>query len=93
MEAEIRALFEDYRRMNRKIKSFEDTAWTYGVHSEAFAQFFANWLFKYNFRERVRFLNKFEHFKTNIQGLDIHFIRVKPKVDGNNVKVSIYYSD
>ncbi|KAJ0171738.1 hypothetical protein K1T71_012501 [Dendrolimus kikuchii] len=86
MQEEIRALFEEHRRANRKIKSFEDTAWAYGVHSDAFAQFFAYWLFTYSFRHRERFLNQFEHFKTNIQGLDIHFMRVKPKVE-KDVKV------
>lgn len=91
MQEEIRALFEEYRRLNRKIKSFDDTAWTYGVHSDAFAQFFAYWIFKYNFRNAEKSLNQFEHFKTNIQGLDIHFMRVTPKVE-KNVKVCIMYS-
>ncbi|XP_028031222.1 juvenile hormone epoxide hydrolase-like [Bombyx mandarina] len=86
MESEIRALFEDYRLMERKIKSFKNTAWTYGVHSDAFAQFFSHWIFKYKFRERVKFLNKYDHFLTNIQGLDIHFVHVKPKAD-KDVKV------
>ncbi|XP_075986254.1 juvenile hormone epoxide hydrolase-like isoform X2 [Anticarsia gemmatalis] len=82
MESEIRWLFEMYRRPNKK-KSFEDTAWNYGVHSEAFAQFFSYWIFKYSFIQRPKFLNKFDHFKTNIQGLDIHYIHVKPNVDAN----------
>lgn len=36
------------------------------------------WKTKYNWREREHFLNKYPQFKTNIQGLSIHFIHVKP---------------
>ncbi|KAG6465594.1 hypothetical protein O3G_MSEX015256, partial [Manduca sexta] len=86
METELRALFEDYRNIIKKTKSFEDAGWTYGVNSEAFAQFFSHWLFKYEFSKRVKFLNKFNHFITKVQGLDIHFVHVKPEVD-KNVKV------
>lgn len=37
------------------------------------------WRDNYNWREREKFLNKFSQYLTNIQGLDIHFIHVKPK--------------
>lgn len=44
------------------------------------------WKTKYNWKEREQFLNKFPQFTTSIQGLNIHFIHVKPaKVE--NVKV------
>ncbi|XP_049857938.1 juvenile hormone epoxide hydrolase 1-like isoform X3 [Schistocerca gregaria] len=36
------------------------------------------WKTKYNWREQERFLNKFPQFKTCVDGLDIHFIHVKP---------------
>lgn len=85
MEADIRVRFENFRQLTRP-KTFEGAGWTYGVNSEEFDQFFEHWLFKYDFRKQQKFLNKFEHFKTNIQGLDIHFMHVKPEVD-KNVKV------
>ncbi|XP_022837407.1 juvenile hormone epoxide hydrolase-like [Spodoptera litura] len=85
MNLEIRWLFEMYRRYEMK-KSFNDTAWTYGVHSEAFSKIFNHWIFHYDFANRERFLNQFEQYKTKIQGLDIHYIHVKPKVEVN-VKV------
>ena len=31
--------------------------------------------------ERQGYLNKFEQFKTQIQGLNIHYIHAKPKVN------------
>lgn len=84
MQEHLVKKFEYHRRLT-KPKSFEDTAWTYGVHSQALAQFFAHWQFKYSFKERQKYLNQFPHYKTNVQGLDIHFVRVKPEV--KNVKV------
>ncbi|XP_073960826.1 juvenile hormone epoxide hydrolase-like isoform X2 [Choristoneura fumiferana] len=84
MQEQLVKKFEYHRRLT-KPKSFEDTAWTYGVHSQALAQFFAHWQFKYSYRERQKYLNQFPHYKTNVQGLDIHFVRVKPEV--KNVKV------
>ncbi|CAH0598206.1 unnamed protein product [Chrysodeixis includens] len=88
MEGELRWLFEVYRRTLKK-KSFEDTAWTYGVHTDAFAKIFSHWVFKYSFRDRERYFNKFEQFKTNVQGLDIHYVHVKPKVDKNVMVVPL----
>lgn len=44
------------------------------------------WLNEYDWRKRERFLNKFPQFKTRIQGLDIHFLHIKPKVS-DDVKV------
>lgn len=44
------------------------------------------WRNNYNWREREKFLNQYPQFKTNIQGLDIHFIHVKP-AKTNGLKV------
>ncbi|KPJ00030.1 Juvenile hormone epoxide hydrolase [Papilio xuthus] len=81
MQEGLRRLFDSFRR-RPKLKSLTENS-SYGVHSDAFGQFFAQWQFKYPYRDRVRYLNKYEHFKTYIQGLDMHFVHVKPKVDGN----------
>lgn len=37
------------------------------------------WRSNYNWREREKYLNKFPQFKVNIQGLNIHYLHVKPK--------------
>lgn len=44
------------------------------------------WLEEYNFKKREELLNEFPHYKTKIQGLDLHFIRMKPQVQ-EGVKV------
>ncbi|KAJ2947087.1 hypothetical protein O0L34_g16432 [Tuta absoluta] len=58
----------------------EDSAFTYGFNSDSIEYWLNYWAEKYPFKEREAYLNQFPQFKTNIQGLDIHFIRAKPQV-------------
>ncbi|XP_033222724.1 juvenile hormone epoxide hydrolase 2-like [Belonocnema kinseyi] len=57
----------------------EGAAWTYGVPSQYLPTIIDHWLNKYDFKKREEYMNKYPHFITNIQGLDIHFLHVKPK--------------
>ncbi|XP_025832015.1 juvenile hormone epoxide hydrolase 1-like isoform X2 [Agrilus planipennis] len=50
----------------------------YGINTNLLIEIVDFWINKYNWREREKFLNKFPQFKTEIQGLNIHFIHVKP---------------
>lgn len=44
------------------------------------------WKTKYDWRKQEEMLNKFEHFKTKIEGIDVHFMHVKPVLpEGSNV--------
>ncbi len=36
------------------------------------------WLNKYDWRSQEKMLNQFPQFKTTLDGLDIHFIHLKP---------------
>ncbi|KYN03166.1 PREDICTED: juvenile hormone epoxide hydrolase 2-like [Cyphomyrmex costatus] len=56
----------------------KDVAWNYGTNTDALRKFLDYWANEYNFNEREKYINQYSHFKTNIQGLDIHFIHVKP---------------
>ncbi|XP_072746900.1 juvenile hormone epoxide hydrolase 2-like [Anoplolepis gracilipes] len=56
----------------------KDVAWNYGTNTDALRKLLDYWADDYNFQERQKFMNQYPHFKTNIQGLDIHFISVKP---------------
>lgn len=58
----------------------EGVSFEYGFNTAQLDGWLNYWADKYNFSEREAFLNKFPHFKTNIQGLDIHFIHIKPQV-------------
>ncbi|XP_052865139.1 juvenile hormone epoxide hydrolase 1-like [Anopheles cruzii] len=57
----------------------EDTAFEYGFNSERLQAIVQYWRTDYldRWSERETYLNKFQHYKTKIQGLDIHFIRAK----------------
>ncbi|XP_046418308.1 juvenile hormone epoxide hydrolase 1-like isoform X2 [Neodiprion fabricii] len=61
-------------------KPLEGAAWTYGVNTGYLQTVLEYWREKYNWTERQALLNKYPQFKTNIQGLDIHFYHVKPTV-------------
>lgn len=80
MQEQLVKKFEFHRR-RKPAQSLEDSGWNYGVNSKALKEVFDIWQYKYVLRDRQRFLNKFEHFKTNVQGLDVHFVHVKPKVE------------
>ncbi|XP_012538919.1 juvenile hormone epoxide hydrolase 2 [Monomorium pharaonis] len=56
----------------------KDVAWNYGTNTNTLHKLLDYWANEYNFEEREKFINQYLHFKTNIQGLDIHFIHVRP---------------
>lgn len=65
------------------VKPLEGAAFEYGFNSDRLQGILKYWRTSYLDKwasEREKFLNQFPHFKTQIQGLDIHFIHVKPKV-------------
>ncbi|XP_050077699.1 juvenile hormone epoxide hydrolase 1-like [Anopheles maculipalpis] len=59
----------------------EDTAFQYGFNSDRLQEIVEYWRTDYLDRwdEREAYLNRFTHFKTQIQGLEIHFLRDKSK--------------
>ncbi|XP_046739169.1 juvenile hormone epoxide hydrolase 1-like [Diprion similis] len=61
-------------------KPLEGVGWTYGINSDYFQTIIEHWRTKYDWTKRQALLNKYPQFKTNIQGLDIHFYHVKPTV-------------
>lgn len=68
----------------------EDVGFNYGFNTNYLTKVLDYWKNNYNFKEQEQFLNKYKHFVTNIQGLDIHYMHVKPKVSAN-VTVSIWF--
>ncbi|KAI4471855.1 epoxide hydrolase 1-related [Holotrichia oblita] len=50
----------------------------YGMNTKLLSEIVEFWKTKYDWKERQTFLNQYPQFKTNIQGLDIHFLHVKP---------------
>lgn len=77
-------MIEDLRmRLKRHRPSpppLEGVGFEYGFNSGQTEMWLKYWGEHYPFKEREQFLNQFPQYKTNVQGLDIHFIRVKPEV-------------
>lgn len=58
--------------------NLEGVVESYGMNAKLLKSIVEFWKDKYNWRERETFLNQFPHYIVNIQGLDIHYIHVKP---------------
>jgi epoxide hydrolase len=56
---------------------FPDAGWDYGTNLDYIRSLVSYWRDRYDWRAQERRLNRFSQFKTNIGGLDIHFIHQK----------------
>ena len=65
-----------HERLNRTRFPDEvpDTGWEYGTNLAYMKELIEYWRTRYDWRKHEAELNRFAHFKTNIDGLDIHFI-------------------
>lgn len=50
------------------------TAWDYGTDREYLEELLAYWRDEFDWRSQEWLLNGFDHFKTDVDGLDVHFI-------------------
>ncbi|XP_022540985.2 epoxide hydrolase 1 [Astyanax mexicanus] len=73
----IQDLYERIDRM-RYTDSLEDARFHYGFNSTHLKKVASYWRHEFDWGKQVKVLNKYPHFKTNIEGLDVHFIHVKP---------------
>lgn len=72
-------------RLNEPLDGIEQQ---YGMNTKLLRDVIEYWKTKYNWIEREQYLNQYPQFKTNIQGLDIHFIHIKPDIEkGSNIRV------
>jgi hypothetical protein len=53
--------------------------WEYGTNVAYMKELADYWLTKYNWQEQLEFLNQFPHYRTEIDGLGLHFIKVEGK--------------
>ncbi|XP_028295203.1 epoxide hydrolase 1 isoform X1 [Gouania willdenowi] len=70
-----------YRRIDqtRPVLSLEDSQFNYGFNSQYLQEVVSYWRNDFDWKRQVEKLNQYQHFKTNIEGIDIHFLHVKPK--------------
>jgi len=62
----------------------DDGGWEYGANLEYMKEFADYWVNKFDWRKTEENINKFKNFKSNIDGIDIHFIHEKGS--GSNPK-------
>jgi len=62
----------------------DDGGWNYGTNLEYMKEISKYWLDKFNWKKTEEKINKFQNFKSNIDGIDIHFIHEKGS--GSNPK-------
>ncbi|TRY81470.1 hypothetical protein DNTS_007231 [Danionella cerebrum] len=70
-----------HRRLDqtRSFPSLEDSQFHYGFNSKYLEKVVSYWRNDFDWKIQVDKLNKYPHFKTKIEGLDIHYLHVKPK--------------
>ncbi len=55
----------------------DDGGWNYGTNLEYMKEISKYWIEKFDWRKTEKEINKFKNFKSNIDGIDIHFIHEK----------------
>ncbi|KAK3517050.1 hypothetical protein QTP70_034443 [Hemibagrus guttatus] len=70
-----------YHRIDqtRPVPSLEDSQFHYGFNSSYLQKVVSYWRNDFDWRRQVDKLNQYPHYKTKIEGIDVHYIHVKPK--------------
>ena len=81
---------ENLQNIYSKVKSYQwhempdNGGWEYGTNLGYMKDFCKYWITEFNWKKTEEKINKFNNFKTNIDGVDIHFIHEKGS--GSNPK-------
>ena len=59
----------------------DDGGWDYGVNLDYLKEFCAYWVEDYDWRKHQQTINRFAHFKTLVDGIDLHSIHEKGSGD------------
>jgi pimeloyl-ACP methyl ester carboxylesterase len=76
------AVLDDLRERlarTRVPELFDDARWSYGTERGYLGSLLAYWRERYDWRAQERALNRFAHWKTNLDGLDVHFIHQRSR--------------
>ena len=71
---------ETLQRIRDKVAQYpwhempDDGGWGYGTNMDYLKEFCAYWLEQYDWRKHEADLNRFAHYRTEIDGIDLHFI-------------------
>lgn len=87
-DEEIEDLHERIDR-TRYTESLEDGCFHYGFNSTYLKKVVSYWRHKFDWKKQVAALNKYPHFKTKIEGLDVHYVHVRPPRRENQTVVPL----
>lgn len=76
-EKEIQDLYERLDKA-RYTPPLEGSNFNYGFNSIYLQRVISYWRSQFDFQKQVKILNQYPHFKTTIEGIEVHFIHVKP---------------
>ncbi|XP_072293128.1 epoxide hydrolase 1-like [Eucyclogobius newberryi] len=77
-DEEIQDLYERIDRA-RFSDPLEDSAFHYGFNTTHLKKVVSYWKNEFDWKKQVDKLNTYQHYKTKIEGLDVHFIHVQPQ--------------
>ncbi|KAM9290564.1 epoxide hydrolase 1-like [Gastrophryne carolinensis] len=60
------------------VTPLEDVQFHYGMNAAELRKIVSYWKDEFDWSKQVDVLNQYPHYKTKIEGLDVHFIHVKP---------------
>lgn len=84
------AELEDLHRridQTRPVPSLHNSQFNYGFNSEHLQKVISYWRNNFDWKKQVAKINQYPHFKTNIEGLDVHYVHVKPRTVPEGTKV------
>lgn len=70
-------------------EDLEESSFDYGFQVKYMKEVIEYWKTKYDWRKQEAILNSFPNFKTKIEGIDIHFMRVKPRQSKHYIVICI----
>ena len=65
--------------LTRYPNRIEDSNWAYGTDLGYLKELVKYWRTEYDWRAQEKALNRWSHFKTNIEGMDLHFIHQRSR--------------
>ncbi|CAN7996640.1 unnamed protein product [Ixodes hexagonus] len=83
------ALVDLKRRLaaTKLAQPLEDSRFTYGFNALALKSVLDYWKDKFDWRTQEKLINQFEHYRTAIEGIQVHFMYARPAPAGPQTKV------
>ena len=78
MSADTLSDLQKRLQTTRLFDSLPDSNFEYGVNSNYLKDVIKYWLEKFDWRKQEAVLNAYPQFTTVIEGIEVHFVQVKP---------------